>query len=60
MPRMYKRISQRTQWPQEELSKAINAAKNKTVRVLTACRTFGMPTRTLRRRIIENSALKVS
>jgi transposase-like protein len=59
MPTTYKRNNDESgRWKQEDLERAINAVKRTSVGISAASRAFGIPSRTLRRRIIRDSYKK--
>jgi transposase-like protein len=59
MPTTYKRKKgERDRWKQEDLERAINAVKGKAVVINVASRAFGIPSRTLRRQILQDSYKK--
>jgi transposase-like protein len=56
MPTTYKRNNdERGRWKQEDLERAINFVKGKAVGINAASRAFGIPSRTLRRRILQDN-----
>ena len=54
-----KKDSSRAQWSEESLIKAVTAVREKKMGVNEASRNYGIPSRTLRRRIIKNSTKKI-
>jgi hypothetical protein len=59
MPKICKRKNdERGRWKQENLEWAINAFKGKAIGINAASRTFGILSRTLRRRILQDNYQK--
>lgn len=58
MPRSYERTSNRGSWTQELLQAAFKAIKEDGMTIYTASKTFNIPERTLRRRILTNNDKK--
>jgi transposase-like protein len=58
-PTTHKRKNiERGRWKQEDLERAINAVKGKAMCINAASRAFGIPSRTLRRQIIQGNYKK--
>jgi hypothetical protein len=59
MPTTYKRKNdERGRWKQENLERAINVIKGKSMGISAASTAFGIPSRTLRKRILQNNYKK--